>query len=67
MAGSHCLENSKNGHILAKNGPTLMKFDRMTQIWSLAYQWLKFKIFKIQDGGGGQFDKQLNRDIFTTV
>jgi len=40
-----------------------MKFDRMTQIWSLK----RIEIFKIQDGGDGQFQKQLNRDIFATV
>ena len=35
MAGSRYLEKSKNGHISETNRPILMKFDRMTQIWSL--------------------------------
>ena len=45
-----------------------MKFDRMTQIWSLKRtSRKKFEFFKIQDGGGGPFQEQLNRDIFATV
>jgi len=49
MAGSRHLEKSENSHISATNRPILMKFDRMTQIWSLK----RIEIFKIQDGGDG--------------
>ena len=57
MAGSRYLEKSKNGHILARNRPILMKFDRMTQIWSLKRTIVKeLKLLKSKMAAADTFE-----------
>ena len=62
------LEKSKNCYISAAVQPILTKFGKMMQFDPLDRpDSKKFKIFKIQDGGGRHLEKSNNRHISAAV